>query len=84
MILILHVITALGSLLVAGITNIKPSALGLKITYILTGLMLGTGGYLLIHNTSHLLESCLFGLLVLGVVLIEVIVAKRKLIIDLD
>lgn len=84
MILIMHIVTALGSLFVAGLMNIKPSPRKLKITYILTCLMLATGGYLLIHRTSHLLESCMFGLLILGVVSIEVLIAKRKLRIDLE
>lgn len=79
MMLTLHIIVALGSILVASAAYLRPSIQKLKAAYFLTSIMLGSGTYLLIRNTSHLFEACIVGLIFLSVVTFEIVSAKRKL-----
>ncbi len=79
MVLVMHIIVALGSIFAASIAFLKPSMSKLYIAYFLTGAMLVSGGYLLLHNTSHLFEACVVGLTFLAIISYEIISAKRRL-----
>jgi hypothetical protein len=76
--LVAHIVTALGSLVAGSLTYFEPAARKFHITYILTGAMLGTGTILTIQHPTHLLESCVLGLGLLGVIFCQLALAKKK------
>jgi hypothetical protein len=79
MVLLFHILTALGSLVAAGVLYVRPSVEGLRATYFLTASMLASGTYLVIRNMSHLLEACIMGLVLLSVILYATVTARNKL-----
>ncbi|MBC7564910.1 hypothetical protein H7100_01595 [Candidatus Saccharibacteria bacterium] len=79
MIILIHVILALTSIILASITFFRPSMQKLMVSY---GLILGTlatGIFLLVAVPSHLLQSCIMGVSYLAVVTTATIVAHTKL-----
>lgn len=76
--LVAHVLTALGSLLAGSLTYFEPTRGKFHATYVLTGAMVGTGTILTIQNPGHLLESCVMGLSLLGVIFCQLALAKKK------
>lgn len=79
MIILIHVILALTSIILASITFFRPSMQKLMVSY---GLILGTlatGIFLLVTVPSHLLQSCIMGVSYLAVVTTATIVAHTKL-----
>lgn len=79
MILITHILIALTSLGLATYVLFKPSKNTLYVTYALIASTLVTGTYLVISSSSHLVQSCLTGLVYIGVVSIGVVTAHVKL-----
>jgi hypothetical protein len=79
MILLLHILTALGSLVVAGAAFLSPSVFKLRLSYVLTASMLASGTYLVVKNSAHLLEACVMGLVYLVIVSFELASARHKL-----
>lgn len=79
MLLIVHIFTAFGSLGFAIAAHLQPSAVKLRATYLLTAAMLASGTALTIQSPSHLVESCIMGLALLGVILYQVMLARKKL-----
>ncbi|HTE21899.1 MAG TPA: hypothetical protein VK674_02555 [Candidatus Limnocylindria bacterium] len=79
MIVFFHVLTALASLVVAGVAFFSPSQAKLRLTYVLTAGMLASGVYLVVQNSSHLLKACVMGLVYLVVVSFEIAAARHKL-----
>jgi hypothetical protein len=80
MVLIFHVVTALASLVAAGAAMLSPSPRKLRLTYILTAGMLLSGSYLVMNNTSHLIEACVMGLAYLAIISVEIFAARHKLV----
>lgn len=79
MIILIHIIVALTSIVVASIALFNPSIKKLMVSY---GFILGTiasGTYLLISTPSHILESCLTGLSYLVIVSVATIAAHVRL-----
>jgi len=73
-----HIIIATISVLFATALFFSPSSFKFKANYILIGATLMTGTFLVVDRGSHLVESCLAGLLYLGVVIYAVIIAWKK------
>lgn len=79
MIILIHVIIAIASIVIASFTFFRPAIKRLIVSY---GFILGTvatGTYLLVAYPSHILESCLMGLSYLTVVTIATIAAHVRL-----
>jgi hypothetical protein len=79
MVLILHIAVALLSMVASGLAYFKPSHKKLHTSYSLVAATLVSGTYLVISSHSPLLESCLTGLLYLGIVFSGIIAAHYKL-----
>ena len=78
MIVLLHVMLALGS--IANATNLyfKPSKAKYTASYGLVGATLVSGTYLVISAGSPLLSSCMSGLIYLGIVTTIMVAARHK------
>jgi hypothetical protein len=79
MIILIHVIIALTSIVIASLAFFKPTLKKLIVSY---GFILGTvasGTYLLVTIPSHILQSCLTGLTYLTIVSIATIAAHVRL-----
>ncbi|HEY8885902.1 MAG TPA: hypothetical protein VIM31_00150 [Candidatus Microsaccharimonas sp.] len=79
MIILIHVIIALTSLVIASFAFFNPTLKKLIVSY---GFILGTvasGTYLLVTVPSHILQSCLSGLTYLTIVTIMTIFAHVRL-----
>ena len=79
MIILIHVIIALTSIIIASFVFLQPTLRKLLVSY---GFILGTivsGTYLLITVPSHILQSCLTGLTYLTIVSIATIAAHVRL-----
>lgn len=79
MVLVFHIITALGSLLAAGLAYANPSKFSIRMSYVFTAAMFASGTFLVISNTAHLLQACIMGLALLGSVAYLTTQAHRKL-----
>lgn len=79
MILIAHIIIALSSLIATTALAFAPSRLKMRLSGVLIALTLGSGTYLVISTHSPLLQSCISGLVYLGVALSGVGVGYYRL-----
>lgn len=79
MVVILHIMAAVGSMLAATAAYVTPTRTKLRYAYALSSVMLGSGIYLVALNTAHLLEACVTGLGFLAVVGIQLTAAHKKL-----
>lgn len=79
MVLMFHILTAFGSIIVAGAAYFGPTHARLRTAYALTITMLLSGTYLVLHNRAHLLQGCVMGLIFLSIVSVELVAARRKL-----
>lgn len=79
MILIPHIIIALSSLVYAGYVFIKPSKSKFYFSYALIASTFISGIFLIISKPAHMVQSCIMGLLYLGVVSIITVFAWRKI-----
>lgn len=79
MLLLFHITAAFGSLAAAGLSYAGPSRQRLRATYLLTAGMLISGTVLVIQNTAHLVEACVMGLVLLGVITFASVSAQNKL-----
>lgn len=80
MALSIHIFIAFLSVIYSTYLFIKPSKLKLFISYGLVASTLVTGSYLIVVNPSHMVQACVVGLIYVGVVLIEIILARTKLV----
>jgi len=78
--IILHVIIASLSIGSATYTFISPSKHKLWASYILVGLTLISGTYLVFSKPTQMLQVCVEGLVYIGAVSIALLLARRKLI----
>ena len=79
LILITHVVLALSSIILSGLSYIKPSQARLNLSYGLVAGTLASGTYLVISTSSGLLPSCVTGLAYLAIVSLAIFAAKYKL-----
>lgn len=78
MIIVVHVITALASLVLATVLFFAPSVTKFRLSYGLVAATVSSGSYLIISNQSHLLSSCFSGLAYLAAVTTAITMAHRK------
>lgn len=79
MIILIHVVIAFTSLIIASFAYFQPSIKKLIVSYGFILATVGTGTYLLVTVPSHILQSCLSGLTYLTVVSIVTIAAHVRL-----
>jgi hypothetical protein len=68
MIILIHVIIAFTSLIIASFSFFKPTMQKLIVSYGFILATVGTGAYLLVSFPSHILQSCLTGITYLTIV----------------
>ena len=78
MIVLLHVLIALGSIAFTTYLYFRPSKGRFYASYGLIGATLASGTYLVISTHAPLLSACMTGLLYLGVVLAGIAAAHQK------
>lgn len=80
MLLLLHVIIALSSIGYTTYLFISPSKSHFYTAYGLIGLTLASGTYLVISSHAPMLQSCMSGLIYIGVVLGGIVAAHHRLV----
>lgn len=78
--LLLHIIIALASLGMTAFAYVNPSARHIQVSVGLVGLTVASGTYLVLSMPAHLVEVCFMGLLFVGVSLVGIVAANRKLV----
>jgi hypothetical protein len=79
MLLISHILIALTSVIYTGFVYIAPSRAKLNASYGLVALTIASGTWLIIANPAHMVQSCLTGLLYLGVMFVGIYLSYLKL-----
>lgn len=79
MIILLHVLIALGSIAHSAYVFFKPSKQQVQLSYGLVAATLISGTYLVVSMHSPILSSCITGLVYLAVALSGILAAHRKL-----
>lgn len=79
MLLISHIIIALSSVVISGVLLFAPSSLKLKLSYLATGATIATGTVLVINSGTHILQSCIMGLMIVGFSTFCALTAKKVL-----
>lgn len=79
MILLTHIVIALASLVCTTYLAFSPSRNKFYLSYVLIGLTLASGTYLVISLHAPMLKTCLTGLVYLGIALAGVVVGYRRL-----
>jgi hypothetical protein len=82
MILLTHILVALFSIIFTTYLYFAPSKAKLYTAYTLVGLTLTSGTYLVVIKPSHILQTCVTGLVYLAVVGVGVLLAQRKLAVE--
>lgn len=79
MMLATHIAIALISVIYTAYVYIAPSKAKLGGSYVLVALTVATGTWLIIANPAHMVQSCITGLVYLGVIFFGIALAHRKL-----
>lgn len=79
MILLFHIFVAISSLVLSGITYLRPTKSKLHISYGLVVVTFITGFYMVFSKPVHILNTCITGLVYLGIVSMAIFSAQRKL-----
>lgn len=79
MILPLHITIALLSVIYTAFVYFSPSKAKLRGSYALVALTVATGTWLIVANPAHMVQSCVTGLLYLGVIFYGIHLASNKL-----
>jgi len=79
MILPLHITIALLSIVYTAYVFFLPTKNKLRVSYTLVALTVATGTWLVVTNPAHMVQSCITGLLYLGVVFSAIALAQHKL-----
>ena len=79
MILLFHILVALGSLLYTAYVFFAPSQSKLTVSYVLTALTVISGCYLILVEPAHLTEDCITGITYLVVMFVGIYITQRKL-----
>ncbi len=78
-VLILHIIIALSTVGISGMSLLRPTQSKINSSIIFTVATFVTGGYLVVINPSHLVSACISGLVFIGVVGVLLLGAHNKL-----
>lgn len=78
MVLLLHIIVALASMLLATLLFLAPTSLKFKSTYALTGLTIASGTYIILTQSVSMLHACLSGLVYVALVGVAIVLAHQK------
>lgn len=84
MLILTHVIFALGALAISVLANFRPAAGKLKASYILAGGTLTTGVLLVVIGHANLVRTCLTGIVFFGIVSILNETARKRLAVQED
>ena len=79
MVLFLHISCALGSLLFASYSVLRPSLVTIRISFVGMLLTIGSGVYITIISHAHILSVCISGLAYVGAVSALLSVARTRL-----
>lgn len=79
MILPLHIAIALTSVVYTALVYFAPSEGKLKVSYTLVVLTVASGTWLVVANPAHMVQSCISGLVYLGVMFFGIALARHKL-----
>lgn len=79
MVLLLHIAIALISIIYTGYVYFAPSQAKLRGSYALVALTIATGTWLIVANPAHMVQSCITGLVYLGVVFYGIHLASNRL-----
>ena len=79
MMLILHIVIALLSVIYTAYVYFSPSKTKLNGSYLLVAMTVVTGTWLIIANPAHMVQSCITGLVYLGVIFFGIVLARRKM-----
>jgi len=80
MVIAIHVVIAISSLLYVSLLALMPKKLKFSIGYLLVGLTIGTGTYIVLKLHQPMLPSCEAGLFYLLVASTLMVVARRRLV----
>lgn len=79
MILIIHIAIALASIIYSTDLFFRPADHKFKPAYFLAASTLVSGTILVVSRNSHLVESCVTGIIYLSCVTFAIVIARRKL-----
>ena len=79
MILTFHIVIAIFSLVSAGWLYFSPSKFKLNMTYVITGLMLISGFYLVLTKPVSMTQACISGLTSLAIISYAIVSARNQL-----
>lgn len=79
MILTLHIAIAVASIIYTAYVYFSPTPAKLRGTYVMTGLTIASGTWLVLANPAHMVQACMSGLVYLGVMFFGIALAKGKL-----
>jgi hypothetical protein len=79
MILPLHIAVALTSVIFTAFLYFSPTKSKFRVSYALVGLTVASGTWLIVANPAHMVQSCITGLVYLGVVFFGIALARNKL-----
>jgi hypothetical protein len=79
MVLLTHIVIALTSIIVTSWAFFVPSQAKLRATYVLAGLTLVSGTFLVVSAKAHLVQACATGLVYLAIVSFGIVATERKL-----
>ncbi|HTL39406.1 MAG TPA: hypothetical protein VL306_01155 [Methylomirabilota bacterium] len=77
--IILHIIIAFSSLIYTAVLYLYPSYTKLRVSYILVGVTILTGFYLVLSKPAHMTQTCITGLCYLALVSLGIVSARYKL-----
>jgi hypothetical protein len=78
MALIIHIIIALSSIAFTTLLFAAPSQVKFRVNYLMIGLTLATGTYLVVSTNTPMLKACTSGLLYISLVTLGTIAARYK------
>jgi hypothetical protein len=84
MALLLHITIALLSILVTTYIFLSPSKAALRGSYVLIILTLASGTYLVASTQTHIVQSCLMGLIYLSISVVGLASAHRRLALEVS
>ncbi len=79
MVLLLHIVSALSSLVFSSYAYFQPSERLLRLSYGLVGITLASGTFLVLSQSVNILSVCLSGLLYIVVVAVSLVLARQKM-----
>jgi len=79
MIILIHVVIAVSSIIVSGLSFIRPTNAKLKTSYLLIGSTLLSGTYLVFSAQASILRTCVSGLVFVAATSIVTHFSKNKL-----